>query len=643
MNLTDERRRVSALEKRFVHTSTPRKIEDLTSFRVFLRDAWPIIEPGRSFVTGLHLDAIADHLEAVARGDIKRLLVNMPPRHGKSSLISVLWSAWLLLRNPATRLLCASYAMNLATRDNLKARRLIKSPWFTSRYGAYLALTSDQDAKTKFETTLLGYRMATSVGSSTTGEGGDVLILDDAHNIDEKESEVRRAAALDWFDNTWSTRLNDPQQGCMVVVGQRIHQQDVSGHILSTNDGEWVHLNLPAEFEQTRACTTMVQSVTFWQDWRSYEGELLWPARFNQSVIEKAKRRHGSMGYAALYQQAPVPSDGGIFKQQWVRYFTEVENVYLLECADGIRSVLKTHCWRFAVVDLAVSSKQSADYTVIQVYDVTPQNELLLIEQVRDRLSNPQQQQQIRLLHLRYVPDFFKVESVGYQLSLVQQLRHQQQRMDAPIDLHYQSGDLLVETDDPAALDRALASLQELAAFLVKNRNDECVLWEGYAVVRVAGDLAFFRYVLEHQKHGRVVGEITSADIENERAARSRFAIPIKEYRPVKDKVSRASSAAVLMENEKIFFRKGAPYLTSLLPEILTFPKASYDDQVDGLSMAADEIAIPRVPLSGEGEHHYGAEPSTSHVPLAPVQPSKRNAPIDPFEWVARHYGEWDE
>src|SRR5205807_5436645 len=138
-------------------------------------------------------------------------------------------------------------------------------------------LTKDQDAKMYFETDKFGYRMAVSVGSASTGEGGDVLILDDPHAIDEKESDPKRTAAIDWFDNTWSSRLNDQQTGQMVVVGQRIHMQDVSGHILETNDGEWIHLNLPAEYDPATPCRTYFPSgKEFWSDPRTEEGQLLW-------------------------------------------------------------------------------------------------------------------------------------------------------------------------------------------------------------------------------------------------------------------------------------------------------------------------------------------------------------------------------
>lgn len=373
---------------------------------------------------GWHLDAIAEHLQAVYEGHILRLLVNMPPRHGKSSLISVLWSGWLLLNNPSTRLLCASYALNLAVRDNVKARRLIKSNWFQFRYGHLFQLADDQDAKMKFETDQLGYRMAVSVGSAATGEGGDILLLDDPHNIQEKESDAKREAALDWFDNTWSSRLNDQQTGQMVVVAHRIHAQDVSGHILDTNDGEWVHLNLPAEYEVGSPCKTYLPSgKEFWSDPRVEEGELLWPARFPAKVIEKAKRRHGPMGYAALYQQRPTPAGGAIFQSKNQRYFTvdETTQCYLLETPRGIKPVPFADCWKLCTVDLAISEKESADFTVFAAYAVTPYKDLLLLEIIREHFPFDEQLDQLTTFHLKYGFSLAAIESVAYQLAMVQQ------------------------------------------------------------------------------------------------------------------------------------------------------------------------------------------------------------------------------
>jgi predicted phage terminase large subunit-like protein len=397
-------------------------------FKTFVRVAWPEIEPGRPFVSGWHLDAIADHLEAVSRGDIPRLLVNMPPRHGKSSLISVLWSAWLLLNNPAIRVVGASYAMNLATRDNLKTRRIIKSPWFQARYGSAFKLTKDQDAKTKFETDQLGYRMAVSVGASATGEGGDILILDDPHNIDEKESDTKRRTAIDWFDNTWSSRLNDQQTGAMVVVAHRIHMNDVSGHILDTNDGEWTHLNLPAEFDPaTRCTTTLKDGKAFWSDPRKAEGELLWPQRFPEPVIEKAKTRHGPLGYAALYGQTPIPPGGYIFNQANERVFTisPQGDMYQLITPNGIQAILIESCWEASTSDVAAKEKEENDFTVFAHWAITPQNDVLLLDLQRGHWSIPKQKEMARLFYRRWYSQRYRAfwfEDVAYQSAITQDL-----------------------------------------------------------------------------------------------------------------------------------------------------------------------------------------------------------------------------
>lgn len=391
-------------------------------FKLFVEDAWHVIEPGKPFVPGWHLDAIAEHLQAVAEGKITRLLVNMPPRHGKSTLISVLWTSWLLLNDPSTRLLCSSYAMNLATRDNVKARRLIKSPWFQTRYGKVFTLANDQDAKVKFETNKLGYRMAVSVGSSATGEGGDILILDDPHNIDEKLSETTRQAAIDWFDNTWSTRLNDQQTGKMVVVGQRIHEEDVSAHILDTNDGEWVHLNLPAEYDSANPCRTYLPSgKEFWGDPRKEDGELLYPVRFPQSVIDKAKKRH-QLDYFALFQQQPSSPGGNTFKKSNERLCTQSMDAYFLHTPKGIKAFSKEYCTHFLSVDPAISEKQTADFMVIGFWAMTPIKDLLLLHVIRGHWGHNEQQVEVQDAFNEHDTDFVAVETVAYQHALFQDL-----------------------------------------------------------------------------------------------------------------------------------------------------------------------------------------------------------------------------
>jgi len=326
--------------------------EPVPTLYEFVKMAWHIIEPNTPFVDGSHIEALCFHLEAVTYGKVKRLLINMPPRHAKSLIVSVFWTVWQWLINPSHRWLCASYALSLAIRDNVKCRRLVQSDWFQERWGYKFRLQKDQNAKLKFENTKGGYRQAISTGSAATGEGAEFLLVDDLHAIDDKESDVKREGALDWFINTFSTRLNDKRTGAIVVVGQRIHANDISGYILSGETGEeWTHCNLPAEFEEANPNRSIVNGEEIWHDWREVEGDLLWEARFDADILAHAKKLHGAIGYAALYQQRPVPAGGATFRQEWFRYFVENETWYDLLTPMGDRRVFKRDCNLITTVD----------------------------------------------------------------------------------------------------------------------------------------------------------------------------------------------------------------------------------------------------------------------------------------------------
>jgi predicted phage terminase large subunit-like protein len=460
------------------------------SLKTFAKAVWNIIEPN-PFIDGMPVDAIILHLEAVTRGEIRKLIINIPPRHSKSSLVSVIWPVWTWLQSPSERFLCASYSLDLSTRDNLRKRRIIEDPWFQARFGKVFQLAGDQNVKRYFENTERGYQMALSVNGGTTGQGGSVLILDDAHNADEAHSEVERKTAVIWFREVWTNRLNDQERDKMVAVGQRIHDDDVCGYILRERP-DWVHLNLPAYYESDRPCITPI-----WSDPRTQENELLWPERFSKETLEGLKRDLGSMGFAAQYQQRPVPAGGGTFKKQWFRYFTDEGDHYCLEAQEGVKRVLVEQCQKIITVDLAISQKQTADYTVIALWAITPDRELLLVDRLREHLDNPEQQKHIQLFYQRYKPSYIQVESVAYQLALVQQL------------------------------------------------------W----------------------KQG----------------------LPVREYKPVRDKVSRASTAAVFYEASRVYHPRSISWLAEWEDELLMFPMASHDDQVDVTSQACDAIGGPQM------------------------------------------------
>lgn len=277
----------------------------------FVRQAWQIVDPATPFIPSWHIEAICEHLEAISSGEIRKLLINIPPRHSKSTIVSVMWPMWEWIAEPTHRYLCASYSGNLSLRDNLKARRLVQSPWYQERWGHMFTLSGDQNAKQRFENDRTGYRLATSVGGTATGEGGTRLILDDPHSAQEAQSDTIRDSALEWFDVVWSTRLNDPKRDAMVTIMQRLHERDISGHILE-DVGGWEHLIIPAEWDGIERRTILGM-----YDPRKVRGDLICPERFGKKEIVDLKKLLGVYGTAGQLQQDPSPTEGGILKTRF--------------------------------------------------------------------------------------------------------------------------------------------------------------------------------------------------------------------------------------------------------------------------------------------------------------------------------------
>lgn len=288
-----------------------------SSLYEFVRQSWHVVEPGVPFIGGWHIEQICEHLEACSGGELRKLLINIPPRHSKSTIVSVMWPMWEWLTDPAQKFLCASYSGNLSIRDNLKARRLIQSPWYQDRWGHMFKLAGDQNAKQRYENDKTGYRLATSVGGTATGEGGSRLLLDDPHSAQEAQSDAIREAAVEWFDVVWSTRLNDPKADVMVTIMQRLHERDISGHILD-DIGGWEHLMIPAEWDGIRRKTSVGP-----YDPRQKKGELICPERFGEDEIADLKKLLGAYGAAGQLQQEPTPSEGGILKTQFFELWPE--------------------------------------------------------------------------------------------------------------------------------------------------------------------------------------------------------------------------------------------------------------------------------------------------------------------------------
>lgn len=281
----------------------------------YIPDAWPVLEPTTVYVPNWHIDATAEHLEAVTNGIIRNLIINIPPRHMKSLLVCVFWMTWSWTIDPSLRWLFSSYSDKLSMRDSLKCRTLIRSNWYQSNWGSVFTLLPDQNQKTRFENDKTGLRLATSVGGMATGEGGDIIVADDAHKVDQVESDKVRKGVLNWWDKTMATRLNDPKTGAKVIIMQRLHENDLTGHVMERMEKEegadqYETLILPAEWDGQRRYT-----VIGFEDPRTEPKELLYPQRFDKEVLSSLKSSLGEYGASGQLQQSPAPVGGGIFKR----------------------------------------------------------------------------------------------------------------------------------------------------------------------------------------------------------------------------------------------------------------------------------------------------------------------------------------
>ena len=401
----------------------------------FTRGAWAIIEPGTAYKHNWHLDAISAHLEAVSAGHIKLLIINMPPRHMKSIGVSVTWCPWEWgpARRPWVRWLYASYAGSLSVRDSLKARRIIQSAWYQRLWGAQVQLSGDQNAKLRFENTAAGYRLATSVGGVGTGEGGDRIVVDDPHNVQEAESDAVREATIEWWSKSMSTRINDAETGAHVIVMQRVRENDLSGYELTERaqelrlrTGEVVHLCLPARFEQERRCVTYINKKEFFRDPRTTPGEPLWPARFNETGLRRLEQRLGQYGAAGQLQQRPAPAGGGILKVKHFKLWPAGTDL------PDFEHVVQSY-------DTAFTEQTKNDPTACTVWGVSKvrgRRVVLLLDSWSKRMAYPELRKRALMdwraeyggiegdqLHPPRRPDAVLVENKGSGQSLLQDLR----------------------------------------------------------------------------------------------------------------------------------------------------------------------------------------------------------------------------
>lgn len=296
------------------------------SLRKFVKAVWHIIDP-KPYVQAWHIDAICDHLVYVALGDIANLMVNIPPRFTKSSVVSVAFPAWIWTDEPELQFLAASYAQDVAEQDAGKMRRIVRSAWYQARYPDVIML-GDNDRIEDFRNVHGGYRQSISVGGITTSKGGDIQLLDDPHNTASIESDARRKSTINWHDNSWRSRVNDQNNARRVYVGQRSHDGDLFGHVLAREEKRWVVLSLPMEFDKARPCVTFRNKgqgpvgEPIFRDPRTKANSLLCPQRYGEDAVQAEKEAIPVRTWNAQFQQQPEGSGGVILKRKWWQEWT---------------------------------------------------------------------------------------------------------------------------------------------------------------------------------------------------------------------------------------------------------------------------------------------------------------------------------
>jgi predicted phage terminase large subunit-like protein len=360
------------------------------SLRDFLEMAWSQVEPARPFMGNWHIDAICEHLQACTRREIRRLVINVPPGSSKSILTSVMWPAWSWTHTPNERWITASYADRIARRDSIKSRHILESPWFRERWGYLWKPDSARWTQAEYRNDQAGMRFAVTVIGAVCGEHAGIQVVDDPIKpLDARGDRVdttKLQTVIDWWDETMPTRMIDPATGVRVIIMQRLHDRDLSAHCLER--GDYVHLNLPMRYEpkcvitvphmcsvpETDRGEALPATPLGYKDPRvGKDGDLLWPERFSAEACDERKQELGSRAHAAQDQQRPMPSGGGIYKRDWIRFYL-------------IRPKVPGGAEQIQSWDCAFKGLTDSDYVVGQVWQRVD-GCYYLVDQVRDQMS----------------------------------------------------------------------------------------------------------------------------------------------------------------------------------------------------------------------------------------------------------------
>ena len=439
-------------------------------FSAFVMKVFETVSPGDEFRPNWHIEGMTYAAELVIDGEIKRLITTVPPRHLKSIIFSVALPAFLLGQDPTKRIICVSYSNELAIKHAIDFRAVMSSDWYR-RVFPKTKVSREKDTQYETMTTARGYRYATSLGGTLTGRGADLIVLDDPQKPEEALSEAHRNSAGQWFDTTLLSRLDSKSEGAVVMVMQRLHEDDLAGRLLEK--GGWEHLKIAAIAEQEERITVGRRRIH-----KRTAGTVIDSRRESPEDLEHLRQSMGELFFSAQYQQEPIPLAGNLIKAEWFKQY----------------DVAPTYSYNDVLVisiDTAMKGAPSADYSVATVWLARGENSYLL-DLWRERVDYPVLSHAVHSMREKYPTAALLIEDKGSGTSLIQDLR--------------------LENVTP---------------------------------------------------------------------------IPIN---PEGDKITRLAAVSVQFESGAVWFPEGAPWLGSLKAELLGFPNAKHDDQVDSISQALSWI-----------------------------------------------------
>lgn len=397
-SLLDDLRRASPEDvKRVLRTLTHAQRElvraqfERSSFAEFVRAAWPIID-ARPLIWNWHLEAMCLHLQALAEGRIERLAINIPPGAAKSMICTILWPCWRWASRPSWQVICASYGQDVAVEHSLKRRQLLESEWYKQRHAKGWSLREDQNAKDDYKNTANGHMTAIGVGGAGTGRRADCILLDDPLRAQAAHSKADRDGAIRFQDAVAVTRFNDMIRPEMVLVMQRLHEEDSTGHVLE--QGGWCHLRIPAEFEPEARCITYdLAGKEIWRDPREVEGELFFDEKFPRKTLDGLRASMGD-DYYGQYQQRPTAAGGGMFEIVNWRFWkpdgsaSEHQHPRPRGCYDGPANPLVLDDLEEVLISVDATFRQTkaGSYVAIHVWGKLGARRILL-DRVHERMD----------------------------------------------------------------------------------------------------------------------------------------------------------------------------------------------------------------------------------------------------------------